>query len=208
LIVLGDELQTGMVRDAFMPSLPAAIRAAGAMVTGSMQCRDDPDSTVSAMASAPGDLLITTGGTSHGPTDFARSSLITLGARLLFDGVAVRPGHPVILAELPDGRLVLCLPGNPLAAMLCFASFAMPLLDGAAGRRPTASAPVSVDAAIVNDSSSTRLVPCVVHGDGARATGWQGPGMLRGLAAADAVAVVPAGGVPAGTWAATLPLPW
>jgi molybdopterin molybdotransferase len=214
VIVLGDEVHdagapsAGRVRDAFAPSLPAAIASAGALFARSERCADDPDSTVAAIDSMAADLIVTTGGSSHGPTDFARSSLITLGARFLFDGVAVRPGHPVILARLPDGRIVLCLPGNPLAALLCFASFAVPLLDGAHRRRRPLAPAVSVTSDIANDTTSTRLVPCVLDDSGVTPTRWQGPAMLRGLATADHVAIVPPGGVRAGSWTPTLALPW
>ena len=159
VVVLGDEIHgigiapVGRVRDAFTPSLPTAISGAGGLFARSEWCADDPDSTVAAIDSMAADLIVTTGGSSHGPTDFARSSLVTLGARFLFDGVAVRPGHPVILAELPDGRVVLCLPGNPLGALLFFASFAVPLLDGAHRRRGPRPPAVPVTQAIANETT-------------------------------------------------------
>ncbi|WP_158713127.1 hypothetical protein [Streptomyces sp. NRRL S-1813] len=34
------------------------------------------------------------------------------------DAVACRPGHPQLLAQLPDGCWILGLPGNPYAALL------------------------------------------------------------------------------------------
>lgn len=46
----------------------------------------------------------------------------------MLDGVAMRPGHPAVLAELPDGRFLLGLPGNPLAAMMALTTLAGPLL--------------------------------------------------------------------------------
>ena len=60
----------------------------------------------------------------------------------------------------------------------------------------------------MNASTSTRLVPCTVDERGAVPTEWQGTAMLRGLAAADAVVVVPAGGAESGAVLETLPLPW
>lgn len=66
----------------------------------------------------PGELIVVCGGSSRGPADHLRKVLEELGAEVLVDGVAVRPGHPQLLAELPDGRLVVGLPGNPYAALV------------------------------------------------------------------------------------------
>jgi molybdopterin molybdotransferase len=214
LLVLGDELRSagaprpGEVRDALGPSLPTVLERAGLRMRGRTRCADDHDATVAALEASTADLVVTTGGSAHGPADFVRSALDRLGARMLVDGVTVRPGHPVGLARLPDGRLVLCLPGNPLAALLCLAGLGLPLIDGLAGR-PVRRAPrVLVAAGIPNPGSATRLVPCRFEADGAVPTRWQGSAMVRGLADSDAVVVVPPGGVAAGSTPATLPVAW
>ena len=54
----------------------------------------------------------------------------------------------------------------------------------------------------------TRLVPVAVHGDRAVPLRFNGPAMLRGVAAADGFAVVPPGGAEVGTEAEILELPW
>ena len=76
----------------------------------------------------PADVVITTGGTGRSGTDHLRRAVAELGGRLLIDGIAMRPGHPAVLAELPDGRFVLGLPGNPLAAMMALSTIGGPLL--------------------------------------------------------------------------------
>jgi molybdopterin biosynthesis enzyme len=54
--------------------------------------------------------------------------------RLLFHGVAVKPGKPILAGRL--GRcLVLALPGNPVSALACFAIFAAPALRRMLGFR-------------------------------------------------------------------------
>ena len=215
LVLFGDEIRTsgvptdGGIRDAFLPSLPSAITGAGGRHAATRHGRDNLDATVAALEATTAPLVVSTGGTARGPADFARSALDTLGARIVCDGVAMRPGHPVILARLADGRAFLGLPGNPLAAMIAYASLGVPLLDGMMGRplsRPRLL-PLAVD--IANPSRSTRLVPCTLGDDGAATPApWQGSAMLRGLAAADVVVVVPAGGATRGTAIRTLPLPW
>lgn len=214
LVLLGDELRMtglpadGRVRDAFLPSLPAAVASAGGARGTVVVGRDTLDATVEALSAATAPLVLTTGGTALGPADFVRSALDAMGAELIIDGVAMRPGHPVILARLASGRLLLALPGNPLAAMLAFASVGVPVLDGILGRDRGSAARVPLAVAVENASASTRLVPCALGPDGATPTPWQDSGMLRGLASADLVAVVPPGGSGAGSVVETLPLPW
>jgi molybdopterin molybdotransferase len=122
--------------------------------------------------------------------------------------VRMRPGHPVMVARLIDGRLMLCLPGNPLAAMLVLASLGVPLIDGMLGRPLAPLGAVVLAHDVANLSGSTRLVAYRNTVDGAVPTARQGSGMLRGLAEADGVAVVPPGGVSAPDAIATIPLPW
>ena len=214
LVLLGDELRTaglpadGRVRDAFLPSLPAAIAAAGGRCDRVAHGRDSLDAPVAALSASRAPRIVTTGGTAHGPADFVRSALDALGAHIVLDGVAMRPGHPVMLARLESGALLLALPGNPLAAMLAFASLGVPVLDGAIGRPVAVGHRVGLAVGASNASASTRLVACTMADDGATPTPWQESGMLRGLAMAALVAVVPPGGAAAGDLVETMPLPW
>jgi molybdopterin molybdotransferase len=233
-ITFGDEVlhsgapRPGRVRDVFGPSIPPIVTAFGAEAGPVRAVADHLDRTVEALEDAlrrdsddgaPGetrwscsDVVITTGGTAHGSGDHLRAALHRIGARIVVDGVTVRPGHPVTLATLPDGRLLLGLPGNPLAGLLCLVALGGPLLAGALGR-PLPALGVAVTAhALPNRTGSTRLVACV-HADatgsaGVLPLGRQGSAMLRGLASAEVVAIVPPGGLDAGAPVETLPLPW
>ncbi len=71
------------------------------------------------------DFLISTGGVSGGRHDLVREALDTIGARILFHGVAMRPGKPILFALLPDGRPFFGLPGNPVAAIVGFRFFVL-----------------------------------------------------------------------------------
>ena len=86
----------------------------------------------------PADVVITTGGTGRSGTDHLRRAVAELGGRLLIDGIAMRPGHPAVLAELPDGRFILGLPGNPLAAMMALSTIGAPLLAALGHAEPAA----------------------------------------------------------------------
>ncbi|MFF2227198.1 molybdopterin molybdotransferase MoeA [Streptomyces globisporus] len=221
ILVLGDELlnaglpHDGLIRDALGPMLGPWLRALGAEVSGPRRLGDDAGALRSALTSSDADLIVTTGGTAAGPVDHVHPVLDALGAELLVDGVAVRPGHPMLLARLsPDGPYLVGLPGNPLAAVSGLLTLAEPLLAGIAGRPAQDPYRALVHAEVHGHPHDTRLVP-VVHRPG-RAGGrdhvaplrYNGPAMLRGIAAADGLAVVPPGGVRSGTEVEILDLPW
>jgi molybdopterin molybdotransferase len=214
LLLLGTEVVesgvpgAGSVRDAYSPEFPALLAALGADVTNLRRLPDDLGRTVDAVRTSTAALVISTGGSARGPADHVRAALSELGATILIDGVRMRPGHPVMLARLGDGRLMLCLPGNPLAAMLVLVSLGVPLIDGMLGRPLGALGRVVLAHDMVNQSGSTRLVAFRRTIEGAVPTARQGSGMLRGLAEADGVAVVPPGGALAPTSVDTVPLPW
>lgn len=89
---------------------------------------DEPEaieSELAALVAAPGsDMLLSTGGVSVGEHDLVRRALERLGAHILFHGIAMRPGKPLLFAQLPDGRPFIGLPGNPVAALVGFRFFA------------------------------------------------------------------------------------
>ena len=203
-----ERLSPGQVRDAYSPEFPALLAGMGVRLTGLRRLPDDLEQTTLAIRSSTAQLVISTGGSARGPADHLRAALAAAGAVLLIDGVRMRPGHPVMLARLADDRLMLCLPGNPLAAMLVLASLGVPLIDGLLGRPLAPLGRVTLGHDLANRSESTRLVAYRVTDDGAVPTARQGSGMLRGLAEADGVAVVPPGGACAPESVAVLPLPW
>ncbi len=73
------------------------------------------------------DLVIISAGSSAGTRDFTEGVIRSLG-ELIFHGVAVRPGKPVMLGKV-EGTPVLGLPGYPLAAQTALREFAVPLLE-------------------------------------------------------------------------------
>ncbi|WP_371616892.1 molybdopterin molybdotransferase MoeA [Streptomyces sp. NBC_00454] len=220
ILVLGDELLTegrphdGLIRDALSPMLGPWLTRLGAEVIATRRLGDDPagaEALLKAITGSPADLVITTGGTASGPVDHVHPVLARAGAELLVDGVAVRPGHPMLLARLGDrrdGRHLVGLPGNPLAAVSGLLTLAEPLLRALAGRgvRPRYTAPVRGD--VPGHPHDTRLVPVLLTDEHAVPLRYNGPAMLRGVAAADALAVVPPHGARSGQEVEILDLPW
>jgi len=199
-VVLTGVPHPGQVRDSFGPALPVILRELGGDPVESHRIGDDLDATIRRIRDARADLIVTTGGTGGSHADHVRRALDHLGAEVLIPGLASRPGGPTVLARLSDGRLVLGLPGNPLAAMLGLLSLGDVLLAGYTGREVPPLVSVPVPASVKRHPEATRLVP--VHA-GLDEVEWTGAAMMRGLAAATGVLVVP----PAGD-ARVLPLPW
>ncbi|MEU0170908.1 molybdopterin molybdotransferase MoeA [Streptomyces iakyrus] len=214
VLVLGDELLTqglphdGLIRDALGPMLPPWLRALGAEVTAVRRIRDDADALHEAVTTCDADVILTTGGTAAGPVDHVHPTLRRIGAELLVDGVAVRPGHPMLLARTKETQHLVGLPGNPLAAVSGLLTLAEPLLRILAARPAPEPYTLALRDAVHGHPHDTRLVPVVLRGDEAVPLHYNGPAMLRGIAAADALAVVPPGGARSGQEAELLDLPW
>ncbi|MFE0800471.1 molybdopterin-binding protein [Streptomyces sp. NPDC058812] len=214
VLVLGDELLTegrphdGLIRDALGPMLPPWLRALGAEVRVVRRIGDDAKALHRAVTTSDADLVVTTGGTAAGPLDHVHPVLSRIGAELLVDGVKVRPGHPMLLARLKDDQHLVGLPGNPLAAVSGLLTLAEPLLRTLAARPAPEPYTLPLRDAVHGHPYDTRLVPVVLRGDGAVPLHYNGPAMLRGIAAADALAVVPPGGARPGQEAELLDLPW
>ena len=213
LVLTGDEIVTsgipgpGFVRDTFGIQLPQLVGMFGARVVGAIRVGDDLETTMRVLHASTTPLVITTGGTGTSAADHVRSALVALGARFLIDGIAMRPGGPTALAQLPDGRLVLALPGNPLAAMVALISLGEPVLASLSGRaaRPTRTID-GID--VAGTAGATRLEPYAIIDGRVTLSRWQGAGMMRGLATASGLLVVPEQGTVQGAAAESVVLPW
>nr|WP_242587520.1 molybdopterin molybdotransferase MoeA [Streptomyces sp. MST-110588] len=219
VLVLGDELlheglpYDGRIRDALGPMLGPWLLTLGAETAPPRHLGDDAEVLCHALTDSTADLVITTGGTASGPVDHVHSTLRRLEAEILVDGVAVRPGHPMLLARLAPRRHLVGLPGNPLAAVSGLLTLAEPLLHTLAARPRQEPCTAPLTDAVQGHPHDTRLVPVAYQEDGEEAVmaaplHFSGPAMLRGIAGADALAVVPPGGAQRGEEVELLELPW
>lgn len=124
---------------------------------------DDPDLIRDALRFAvrDNDLVIISAGSSAGTRDFTESVIRSIG-ELLFHGVAVKPGKPMMLGKV-NGKPVLGLPGYPLAAQSVLREFAAPLLESW-GFAPAPRYPVTVRLAqaLTSDPGFDEFVPLFV----------------------------------------------
>jgi molybdopterin molybdotransferase len=183
----------GMVRDGVGPQLPALVRWLGGDLLGTELVPDLPADALSrAVAGAAADVVITCGSAARGPADRLRDTLHEFGARVLVTSVACRPGHPQQLAQLPDGRWLVGLPGNPYAALVAALTLLGPLLAGLAGRGlPTLPLASLVAPKSIASEQVTRILPVRrVSGGGVEPVGRDRPVNLWGAALADTLAVI------------------
>jgi molybdopterin molybdotransferase len=200
LVVFGDELLdsgppgAGRVRDALGPSLPGWMRRLGAEVVSVLRAADTLAAHEDAVrnAAAQADVVITTGGTMHGPVDHLHATLAAIEADYIVDTVAVRPGFPMLAARLkgPGARYLVGLPGNPQSAIIGLVTLAAPLLAGLGGAPipPLASVQLAVD--VPGRGTDTHLALARLTPEGAVTLPHAGSAMLRGVASADGFAIV------------------
>ena len=204
VLIFGDELLTsgpardGRIRDSLGPQLPGWLARFGVEVLDVLRVSDTMAAHVSAIESCDdADIIVTTGGTAAGPVDFLHAAIEVAGLSLVVDAVACRPGHPMLLARSPR-RWLIGLPGNPQAAIAGLFTVGQPLVAGMhrCALPPLDSAEITVS--VRGAPAVTRLIPCSLTGGRATPTSHMGSGMLRGLATADAFAVLSPSGCSAG----------
>ena len=90
---------------------------------------DDPDLLEEAVLDAlkDCDVLVVIAGSSAGSEDFT-SSVISKVGEVVVHGVAIRPGHPVILGSV-SGKPVMGMPGYPSSALITAELFLKPMIS-------------------------------------------------------------------------------
>jgi molybdopterin molybdotransferase len=107
------------MRDANGPMLATQVRDLG-LVAALDSARDSVEAIEQALArAAQADIILFSGGVSAGRYDLVPEVLAGLGAKVIFRGVAQKPGKPLLFARM-DRRLFFGLPGNPLSSHFCF----------------------------------------------------------------------------------------
>jgi len=80
------------------------------------------------------DIVVVNAGASAGRQDYTASIIAELG-KVIVHGVAIRPGHPVVLG-IVESKPVIGIPGYPVAAMLTLELFVKPLVHSLLGIAP------------------------------------------------------------------------
>jgi len=195
---IGTELGPGELPDTNSLMLAAQAEEAGCEAVRAPVEPDEPELIVAALRAAArdADLVILIAGSSAGRDDHTAAVVAEAGA-LAVHGVAVKPGHPVVLGAA-DSTPVLGAPGYPVSAALTFEIFALPLLarlEGASPpERPRASARLARKlASSLGTDDWVRVRVGRVQGRLVATPLPRGAGVLTSLVRADALLVVPAG---------------
>ncbi len=147
VITTGDELvdvtaeapQPGAILDSNAVLLQACVRAYGGDVAIARRVRDDEASLTAAVrdAIAACDVVVVNAGSSAGRDDYTARVFAGFGD-VVVHGVAIRPGHPLVLAVAREtGVPLLGIPGYPVSAAICADLFLRPLVERL-GRREAA----------------------------------------------------------------------
>jgi len=145
------------------------------------------------------DLVLIIAGSSAGSEDYTAQIVEELGD-LLVHGVAVRPGHPVVIGTLAGEPVtpVIGVPGFPVSAALTGEIFLEPMLARWLGRNPWQ--PPVVEATLTRkitspagDKDYIRVAVGMVGDQTLAAPLSRGSGVITSLVRADGIIVVPPG---------------
>jgi molybdopterin molybdotransferase len=201
LLDCSQKLQPGKIYNSNLPSLVAACLKLGAQITALGNVPDEPEAIadIVALGLADADIVITTGGVSVGDYDVVPDALARLGVNVIYRGVDMKPGSPVVAGE-KDNKFIICLSGNPAAALITFELIAVPLIKKKMGLVNYLPARVG---AIINDgfakpSPQRRFLRGRFRvAEGGKnyvdLTGEQSNGVLKSLVNCNAYIDVPAG---------------
>lgn len=133
----GTKASAAQVHDANRPMLLALCDQAGLAVTDLGHVGDDANVLRKTLtqAVADHDLIITSGGASLGEEDHMLAVLDDLGKRHLWQ-IAIKPGRPMMFGQIGD-TVILGLPGNPVAVLVCFLLYARAVIGHMAGAAVT-----------------------------------------------------------------------
>jgi molybdopterin molybdotransferase len=155
---------------------------------------DDLNATIDKLRPTddPDHLIVTTGGISAGERDFIPAALEALGVEWTLIGAAVKPGKPVRLGRLGP-MPVVCLPGNPVAALIMGTLVLGRVTAALFGNEPPtwSFGELATDVA---PNARRELLRTAIERDGRLHVGaWQGSGDLVHTAGMNAIIRLPKG---------------
>ena len=195
------DLRPGQIRDSNRPMLLALVARAGCVPVDLGSAPDEEPAITAAIERgvAECDAILTSGGVSVGDFDYVKVVLDRLGDMHWWQ-VAVKPAKPLAFG-LVRGIPVFGHPGNPVSSMVSFELFARPALRQMMGNRALfrPELPAVADEALRrHPDGKLHLVRVVATTDDdgrlhVRSSGGQGSHLLRAMALANALALLPDG---------------
>ncbi len=202
LVSPGTTPEPGQIVESNSLVLAAQVTLWGGIATRAPIVADDLEHISRAVrrAAAEADLILLNAGSSAGSEDFSAEAVARSG-ELLVHGVAVRPGHPVILGLLHHDRQavpIIGVPGYPASATLTGEIFVQPLLRRWLGlpplNLPTLRARISRKVhSSPGDDEYLRVSVGIVGARAVAAPLSRGAGVISSLSRADGIVVIPSG---------------
>ena len=122
-------LKDGEIYNSNSPYLLCQLKSAGIPTSYAGSIGDDEQAFVDTLNLASNArILVSSGAVSMGKWDFIPELLKKNGARIIFHGVGIKPGKPLLFAVLKDGRYYFGLPGNPVSTAVGLRFFVQPLI--------------------------------------------------------------------------------
>jgi putative molybdopterin biosynthesis protein len=145
-------------------------------------------------ALATHDIVVVNAGSSAGSEDYTAAVLAELG-KVAVHGVAIRPGHPVILAVVA-GKPALGLPGYPVSTALTAELFLRPLVYQLQGQAPPRrpSIPATISRKLLSPLGEDEFVRVTLGQVGDRMVATpltRGAGVIMSLVRADGLVRIP-----------------
>jgi molybdenum cofactor synthesis domain-containing protein len=195
LLLPGARPRRGSIFESNNVTLAAIVAAGGGIPRPAPPVPDDPDQIERALRAAlkTSDLVLATGGSSVGERDHLPRVFPRLG-RLLFHGVAVRPGKPT-LAAAAGRKLVLGLPGHPSSCLANSFWLLLPILRKIA-RRPGpgwVDKDVTLGEGVLAPSPGLATVIPLALRDGRAYSTYHGSAAITSMSGARGFAVLPPG---------------
>ncbi|MFC4948665.1 molybdopterin molybdotransferase MoeA [Pseudonocardia sp. GCM10023141] len=193
---IGAALAPGELHDTNSLLLVAMLQEFGCDVVVTAIQPDDPGMIEDAVRAAAADLVLVLAGSSAGRDDHTSHVLRAVGT-VVVQGVAVRPGHPVLLGIRHGDPAVpvIGVPGYPISAAVAVDLFAIPLLaemqHREVSRRPPVTARLRTD--VPSRPGVEEYVLVTLHDDGSAEPLGRGAGAHTALAQADAAFHLDAG---------------
>lgn len=203
LVPIGQKVRRGQIIEFNSLVLASQVEAWGGRATRFAVIPDTLEAVQEAVwtAAQEHDLILLNAGSSAGSEDYSAPVVEALG-ELLVHGVAVRPGHPVILGlvEVGDrGKIpIVGVPGYPVSAALTGEIFVEPLLARWQGRQ--AAEPQTISGTLTRkvtspagDDDYLRVAVGQVGERTVVAPLARGAGVITSLVRADGIVVIPRG---------------
>jgi putative molybdopterin biosynthesis protein len=202
LVYPGDPLKEGDIIEYNSIVLAAQVNGWGGVGSRFENIPDDFDKikTRVVQAAEEFDLILLIAGSSAGSEDFS-AQIVEQTGQLLVHGIAVRPGHPVILGIVEqDGKStpIIGVPGYPVSAALTADIFVKPLLGKWLGRSPIN--PQTIPAEITRkvnsragDDEYLRVAVGFIGDKALAAPLSRGSGVITSLVRADGLVIIPRG---------------